>query len=301
LALRQVNLESLSAALNRFDPAWLLATLATVLIGIGLKAVRWGLLLKPVCPERSALDVAGALLTGQAANLLLPLRGGEVIRAASVLPPSDGRMGAVLVGIGVEKAMDLLALAATAGLALPLLPGSETASAWVGPLALAAVLLAGGLTAALLSHRAWPRLRPLLGGEATGLRQRVRGWIDRFSEGLERLARSGNLPGVLGLTAVIWIVMLTTNLALLQALGMEVSLGAAALVVVAVHLGLMPAIMPGNLGPFYLAVEVGLSPFGYGPGLRAAYAILLHALVSLPPLAGAALYLALGKRRGGRT
>ena len=301
LALYQVDLGTLGVALRRVDPSWLLVTLATVLLGTGLKALRWGLLLKPVCPERSALEVLGALLTGQAANILLPLRGGDLVRAAAVVHASDGRMGAVLVGIGMEKAFDLMALAATAGLALPLLPADGPSAVWIRPLALGLALLGGALAAGLLSRRAWAWLRPLFDGPPAGMRRRVQRWIDRLSEGLGQLARSGNLPGLLGLTAVIWLVMLSTNLALLRALNMQVSPGAAALVLAAVHLGLMPAIMPGNVGPFYLAAEIGLSPFGYGLDRGAVYAILLHALVTLPPLAGAGLYLVAVRGRGGRT
>jgi uncharacterized membrane protein YbhN (UPF0104 family) len=301
LAFRQVDLGTVGRALRSADLVWLLITLAIVVFGIGLKTVRWGLLLEPVLPERSTFQVVGALLTGQAANILLPFRGGDLVRAAAVVPPSDGRMGAVLVGIGIEKAFDLVGLAATAAFALPFLSGGSSSAAWTTPFALGLALLVGSLAAALLSSRAWARLRTLLDGPPAGLRRRLQGWVDSLSKGLAQLARSRNLPWVIGLTAVIWLAMLSTNLALLRALNMNVSVGAAALVLAAVHLSLIPALMPGNVGPFYLAVEVGLSPFGYGLARGAAYAILLHALASLPPLMGAGFYLAAGKRRVGRT
>jgi uncharacterized membrane protein YbhN (UPF0104 family) len=300
LALRQVDMGDLAAGLRQVDPGWLLIALATIMLGIGLKAIRWGLLLKPVCPDRSAWDVLGALMTGQAANIVLPLRGGELVRTATLISPSDGRAGAVFVGIGMEKAFDLLALAAAAGLALPLLPTGARSTIWIGPLAAGLALLGAALAVGLFWRRAWACLRPLLVRLPEGMRNRLQGWMDRLSDGLERLARSGQLWRVLTLTAVIWLVMFSTNLTLLRALQMKVSASAAMLVLVAVHLGLIPAIMPGNVGPFYLAVELGLSPFGYNLPLAAPYAVLLHALVTLTPLAGAGLYLAAGRRHGGR-
>jgi hypothetical protein len=301
LALYQVDPRALGAALRRVDGAWLAVTLVTILLGIGLKALRWGLLLKPVCPERSGIEVLGGLLMGQAANIVLPFRGGDLVRAAAVVPATDGRLGAVLVGIAVEKAFDLMALGATAGLALSLLPAEGPSVAWIRPLALGLALLGGVMAGVVLSRRAWAQLRSFFDGPLGGGRRRVQGWIDRLSDGLGELARSGSLPGVFGLTALIWLVMLSTNLALMKALNMQMSPGAAALVLVAVHLSLMPAIMPGNVGPFYLAVEIGLSPFGESLDQRAVYAILLHALVTLPPLVGAGLYLVAGRRRGIRT
>jgi len=300
LALRQVDMGSLVASLRGADLGWLLATISTVLLGIGLKAVRWNMLLMPVCPERSPWEVLGALLTGQAANILLPVRGGEVVRVAAVVAPSDGRAGAVLVGIGVEKALDFLALSAAAALALPLLPAGVQSSIWAKALAAGLALLGGALAVVLFRRRAWERVRSLLDGLPAGPRDRVQGWFDRLSLSLERLDGSGYRVRVLVLTAVIWLVMFSTNLALLRALGMTAEAGPAVLVLVAIHLSLMPAIMPGNLGPFYLAVELGLSPFGYPLDRAALYAILLHALVTLPPLVGAGLYLTVARGRAGR-
>jgi hypothetical protein len=94
--------------------------------------------------------------------------------------------------------------------------------------------------------------------------------------------------------------MFSTNLALLRALSLAAGAGPAALVLVAVHLSLIPALMPGNVGPFYVAVELGLSIFGCSFESAALYAILLHAVVTLPPLAGAGLYLVAARGRSGR-
>ena len=300
LALRQVDMAAFVASLRGADFGWLLVTLSTVLLGIGLKAVRWSILLKPVCPEKSPREVLGALLTGQAANILLPVRGGEVVRVAAVVRPSDGRAGAVLVGIGVEKALDFLALSAAAALTMPLMPAGLPSSAWAKALAAGLAMLGGALAVVLFWRRAWEWVRSLLDGVPSAPRDRMQGWLDNLSLSLERLAGSGNRVQVLVLTAAIWSVMLSTNLVLLRTLGMTPAAGPALLVLVAVHLSLMPALMPGNLGPFYVAVELGLSPFGYPLERAALYAILLHALVTLPPLAGAGLYLIAARGRAGR-
>jgi uncharacterized membrane protein YbhN (UPF0104 family) len=249
------------------------------------------MLLKPVCPEKTPWEIIGALLSGQAANILLPFRGGELVRAAAVVPPTDGRAGAVLVGIGVEKALDFLALSLAAALTVPLMPAGLSSSAWARPLAVGLALLGAVLAVVLFWRHGWERVRLLASALPVAARDRVQKWLESLTLSLEQLAASGDRGKVLALTAVIWMVMLSTNLALLRALGLEAEPGPAALVLIAVHLSLMPALMPGNLGPFYLAVELGLSPFGVPLEIAALYAILLHALVTLPPLAGAGLYL----------
>jgi uncharacterized membrane protein YbhN (UPF0104 family) len=271
--------------------------LSTVLLGIALKAVRWGMLLRPVCPEKSPREVLGALLSGQAANILLPFRGGEVIRTAAIVAPTDGRAGAVLVGIAVEKAIDFLALSLAAALAVPLMPVGLTSSAWARALAAGLALMGAVLAAVLFWRRGWERVRSLAGALPSAPRDRVQRWLETLSLSLGRLARSGNRPQVLALTAIIWAVKFSTNLALFRTLGLPAAPGPAALVLIAVHISLIPALMPGNLGPFYVAVELGLSPFGVPLEISALYAILLHALVTLPPLLGAGVYLIAGRGR----
>jgi uncharacterized membrane protein YbhN (UPF0104 family) len=300
LALRQVDFGGLATSLRATDFGWLLLTLCAVLAGIGLKAVRWGMLLGPVCPEKTPWEILGALLSGQAANILLPFRGGEVVRAAAVVAPTDGRAGAVLVGIGVEKALDFLALSLAAALTVPLMPTGVASSAWARALAAGLALLGAVLAVVLFWRRGWERVRSLASALPVAPRDRVQRWLESASLNLERFAASGSRGMVLVLTAVIWLVMLSTNLALLRALGLDAEPGPAALVLIAVHLSLMPALMPGNLGPFYAAVELGLSPFGVPLEIAALYAIVLHALVTLPPLAGAGLYLIVARGRSSR-
>ncbi len=297
LALRQVDLAELVEGLRRVEMVWVIATVASILLGISIKAVRWKRLLEPAGVARSFPDILGALMVGQAANIVLPFRGGELVRTGMIVSPKDGRTGAVLVGIGMEKAFDLLGLAACAAAALPLLPSGTLRATWMEPLVVGVVLLGGALASGLFSQRVWRGVRPLLNGPPAGARARFQAWMDQLSSGLERLSRSGQFGKVLALTGLIWLVMLSTNIILLRALEMRVSAGAALLVLVAVHLGLIPAIMPGNVGPFYLAVEVGLAPFGYALGIAVVFAVLLHALVTLTPLVGAGFFVAVGRGR----
>ena len=95
-------------------------------------------------------------------------------------------------------------------------------------------------------------------------------------------------PGVL-LTIVIWGVMWSTNLLLFRSFGFALGGTAAGLVLVTVYVGLFPALMPGNVGPFYFFAQLSLVPFGIIHDQAVAFAIVLHAIVTLPPLLGGAL------------
>jgi uncharacterized membrane protein YbhN (UPF0104 family) len=62
--------------------------------------------------------------------------------------------------------------------------------------------------------------------------------------------------------------------------------------------GLLPAVAPGNIGPFHFFATLALVPFAVPFDQALAFAILLHAVVTLPPfLLGGAVLLWPGRRR----
>ena len=85
--------------------------------------------------------------------------------------------------------------------------------------------------------------------------------------------------------------MVLTNLLCLQVLGMTPDLKSSFMVLVLIYVGIAPALMPGNVGPFYFFARLGLSPISPTEQMRTAFAMLLHALVTLTPLVCAGIYL----------
>lgn len=53
-----------------------------------------------------------------------------------------------------------------------------------------------------------------------------------------------------------------------------------------VYVGLFPALMPGNIGPFYFFARLALLPFGIIQDQAIIFAVILHAIVTLPALLG---------------
>ena len=104
------------------------------------------------------------------------------------------------------------------------------------------------------------------------------------------------LPAIL-LTILIWGVMWMTNLLLFKSLSLPVNATAAGLVLTLVYAGLLPALMPGNIGPFYFFARLALLPFGIIPDQAFVFAVVLHAIVTLPPLLGGVIGLLLRPNR----
>jgi hypothetical protein len=109
-------------------------------------------------------------------------------------------------------------------------------------------------------------------------------WIDQWVEASQWLRNPRKIyPGIL-MTLLIWVIMWITNLLMFKCLGIPLGITAAGLVLILVYIGLLPALMPGNIGPFYFFASLGLLPFGIIHDQAFAFAVVLHAVVTLPSL-----------------
>ncbi len=92
--------------------------------------------------------------------------------------------------------------------------------------------------------------------------------------------------------------MWAENLVLFRAVRIPLGGTAGALVLALLMVGLLPAVSPGNIGPFHFFAAMALTPFQVPFDRALAFAILLHAVVTLPPfLLGGVVLLWPGRRR----
>ena len=80
LAMRHVDAHDLETSLREMEGKWLIAGVAIYLAAIGLRCLRWGILLRATGSVKWR-HAAEALVTGFAANYILPGRIGEFFRA----------------------------------------------------------------------------------------------------------------------------------------------------------------------------------------------------------------------------
>lgn len=298
-ALRGVDLVALADAIKGLDPLWLAIAFLAVLASIGVKFWRWELLVSPVCPQQSSLSILRSLLLGQAANIVLPLRGGDLVRAA-VLAPSGGRLAAVLAVTVVEKALDLIALGLAAAAAMLLIWPGSVAVSWPGMFLLGLALLLAALVIMSSLDRVWARLRPVLKRLPANIAVSAQKFGDGMVDGIGELRRARHMPPVIALTLLSWLVMFSINIALLKSFAIPAPAGAALLVLVLVHIGVIPALMPGNIGPFYFFARLALTTYGISAAASTGFAVVLHAIITLPPMIGAGLALLMSKTPGKR-
>src|SRR5215216_4210814 len=127
------------AALRRANPLAALALVATVVVAMWVKAVRWRLFF----PEPGEVRLRGlheALYIGYMANTILPLRAGEVVRAFVAAETEKTSKSTTLATVLIEKVLDLGTMAlllALLGLIFPDLPDSARYAALLSGIGLA--------------------------------------------------------------------------------------------------------------------------------------------------------------------
>ena len=283
LAVRGIQFESLVAAIRSADLGWLVSSVLMVLLGLGLKLWRWRILTRNYQIQAGFPRLFSAYFVGQAANILLPLRGGELIRLG-YFGGEKQLLPAATTTVVIEKYLDLLTLTlcciiVSLNISLDnvlnlrglLLPTTLVVSALL-------------LIAVALGPSLWQKAR-----KQAWLPRRLVPWLDRWVQASLWLRKPRQVLPALALTILVWLVMWATNLFLFKSLGLPLGASAGGLVLVLVYIGLLPALMPGNIGPFYFFASVALLPFAIAHGQAVAYAVLLHAIVTLPPLLAGAI------------
>jgi uncharacterized protein (TIRG00374 family) len=256
-----------------------------------LRAVRWRLLLLPQTGLRHG-NLFGATNVGYLVNDVLPLRLGEVAR--TFLIDDLEKTGKIRAGasIAVERGIDVVAMIL---LLVALLPFIDEPSWARGPaLAVGAVVVAGFITAILLSHlnesadafwKARVRSIPHFG-------ERIESLLDNLLSALHPLRRARVLAAVGGLSVAIWISAILSFYMVMLAFHLGVGVPAAGLVLGATTLGMVVPSSPGYVGVFHaIAVETLVSVFGITHESALTYAFAQHALIYFVPATLGAAFL----------
>jgi len=218
----------------------------------------------------------GYLLVGYLANNILPARLGELVRS-HYLGDREGISRASALGtVVVERVVDLVAVVGIASAALLVLSvrgvvaGAVLVGAGVAGLLL--VVLALGIVAHRLpgadrvraAVERWPQVREMAG---------------KLQGGLAVAGRPSTLAEALAASAAAWTVAILAWAAVGQSIGLELSIGQAALIASGVALASAVPAGPSNLGTFeFAAVEIGKA-IGVPADSAFALALIIHATI----------------------
>lgn len=273
-------------AMRAASPIYLLLAFATYALFFLVRGVRWKLLFSNSAPDVRTSSTTSISAIGWLANSILPLKGGDVLRAALLARKEKVGLATSAATVGLERVLDLVGLAIVAALALLLLPhaatlpvGLERALAVVWILPLVALVTLGILVRwrkQTVAAAAFV-LKPL--GK---FGQKLVVFGDTVLAGLGALARSPRLllalvPLTILISAAQASIFAFLVLAFLPATTPALAFAGSAIFL----LSFVVSITPGNVGTYeaaFAAVFVGL---GTAPELAVPAAILTHVTTTL--------------------
>jgi hypothetical protein len=288
LAFRGESFAGLVEAIRQSDVLWVIAALVSVGVSLLLVTIRWQAFFRGRDQARVVPGLGNlftGVMLGQAANIALPIRVGELLRVYVVSRAEHVAVARVLATVAVERLADTAMLAIGAGVLV-----LHTAfPPWlVGPtrgLAIAGLIAAGVMGMVVVAGRP---LSVLMHARVTASTR----------SGLARLARHGanaveeaaNLRDVRTLTAIAALSVLTllaaatTNYLLFKAFHLELPSVAALLLLIVLQVGTAPVSTPGRLGVFQYLTVLALSVYSVDRTQAVAYSVLLYAVALLPKL-----------------
>jgi uncharacterized protein (TIRG00374 family) len=288
-----VDLARAGDALGHADLRWIALLALFVALDVVVRTLRWRLLLAPVADVK-VRDSLAALLVGYLANNVLPARLGELVRC-HVLGDRTGLSRPTILGtVVVERIVDTAVVVAIAALAIIVLSvRGIVASAVLVGLAVTGLLVVG-VVAAMAAHR-------LPGAERAAARLAQRPGLarilGRLREGLAVAGRPRTMAQTVALSVVGWSCTVLAFAAAAQAVGIQPTMGQAAMLAAGTNLATAIPAGPGYIGTFELAAVTIATSVGLPEGPSLAFALIVHAATILITSVGGAVALTIGSGR----
>jgi len=294
--LHNVDLWGVMTTIAHARPEWLALSLATMVVNLAIRALRWKYLLEPLGHTTFA-SAFRATAVGFAASTVLPARAGEVIRPyflARQARHDQHRMTATgaFATIILERLLDVVTVLVLLA-SFVFVFGKDLAG--VNPTGFAIVKWAGASAGAISTSalavlfvlagdperlgRTMTRLEQVLPSALAGLIARV---AEKFARGLGAIRRPGRLAIALAWSFPLWLSICLGIWAVAMAFRFAIPFTGSFLLIAILVIGVaVPT--PGAIGGFHEAFRVGATVFYSAPDAAAVGgAIVLH-LFSIGP------------------
>lgn len=268
--------------LRSVNVGFILIGVAFFTFNLGVRAIRWRLLLRPVL-KTTLLDTFSYLMVGYVANNVLPLRIGELIRAYLLARQKGASSSALLATIVVERVFDILllivfAIALTVFMDVPPIVQASVSSVGALAVLVLGVLLIGSFTTTdrlirlqevLEKHLPAPIVAKLFHLATT------------FITGLQSLKSARDVTAVVSLSVLAWTFVVCDAFVYLKAFHLDLPWLAAMFTVMAVNLGTMVPSSPGAFGVAHFMFVLALGMWGVDREVALGFAVVRHGVTYL--------------------
>jgi uncharacterized protein (TIRG00374 family) len=257
---------------------WVAAAVVCDILSYLCQGLRWQMLLRST-GEVSWGRATQAIYAGLFASELLPLRGGELVRAYLVSRWMDAGLASVLPSIVVERIFDgvcLLTAFALVATFVPL-PGDLL----VAELTLAiVVLLAVSLLVYVRFRRPGDDLKAGIGRDPARRRfwRRITPLLDR----LDLVAKTRFFYLSLSISLLMMMFQAAAFWLMTRAFNLHLNVWAGIVVFLIVRVGTVVPNAPANVGTYQFFCVVGLTLFGVEKSLAAGFSLAVFAILTVP-------------------
>lgn len=298
LAFRRIDLKLLIAHLQHANYLYILPIVAIIFVSMALRSIRWGYLLRPI-KKVSFTSLFESMMISFMANNVLPARMGDIMRAYIIGSNEQITKGAAFATVVVERLFDGLTILGILAVfvAFVHLPSEEISfkkGLLVG--AYITMVICGVALAIVVIIKAktnWSHALVLFITRPLSRRVAKRGVasIISFKEGLRSLEDKEIMAICLFYSLVIWGLFAYSIYLIGLAFGVELSVPALLLVLLAICLVMMIPSTPGHIGPYHAAVAYALNLYHIPLEKALSLSIVFHAVNYIPVTLAGLLYL----------
>jgi glycosyltransferase 2 family protein len=277
-AVRGLSWEEIRTSLAQAKWGWVAASFVPALASLGFRAMRWGVFVRPLAPV-ATMSLVSATAVGFAANMVLPLRAGEVIRPWMLSQKERIPFAKVFATVALERLFDMATLVIFFAVAMATLPLPDDwrgyGRAFFGTFV---VFLAAIIVFVAVPKRVIGVLETVLRPLPEGIRARVLDVADEFATGLTGLGSVGAVVAAAAWSLAVWAGIALSFGLCFFAFGLDVpfaqaSITVAAMVAIAVSI---PG-GPGFIGMFQFGCVVALGVYEVPGAAAVSYSFASHA------------------------
>ncbi|MEW6349304.1 MAG: lysylphosphatidylglycerol synthase transmembrane domain-containing protein [Thermodesulfobacteriota bacterium] len=276
LTFRDISRHDLAEGLAQMKPAYLVPGFLVMALGMFVRALRFGVILKPFC-NLELKDLWDLLNLWGAMNMVLPARLAEFVRPY-LLKRRGVSFSMTLGAVMVERIFDLCGLLVLLAVVLWRSPGIPSKYTLLGEIMLICLVVVYVVILAILRRREW--FDTILGKLVSHLPPRaaefLRGTINRLLDGVGIMAHPLHALLVFVYSVAIWLSFSVLTYLFLMAFGIEAPFLVAVTIQVVLCIGAAVPSAPGFIGTFHAACRIALAIFGVQATIAVPFATAYH-------------------------
>ncbi len=290
LALKDVDWDQAMAAMRNAEYLYVLPMLPLTVWTLYIRAQRWRVFLGGVGVAPMGTLVSSTNI-GFMANMVLPLRVGEVIRPVLLSRKESLPLSGVLGSCLLERIFDMFCILTLFAIAAMWVDVSERVQQWGYALLSVAMTVAAGLAILrfqeALALRIARRVCDLL---PSGIGDPAYGFVEGFVNALAMLGNASAFARAFGWSFFLWGVISLLYVLGFWAFHLDVPLAKGALVLTAIiAIAVSVPSAPGFIGSYQLGCVLALGIFGVDESAALAFSLVLH-MTQFVSVIGAGLY-----------